>query len=90
MGNFGNFVCFGVYAKVNVVRVAIFLGFPNVFFENIQIDGQSGCVEVVYGHGYVFGFKVKKAPVGVFLEGNVRQGIWHVKRLRGCVVCACV
>ena len=52
-GDFGDFVRFGVYAQGNVRFVARFLRFPNIFFEDIEVDGERGRVEVVYGHGNI-------------------------------------
>ena len=52
-GDFGDFMRFGVYAQGNVAFVARVLRFSNIFFENIEIDGERGCVEVVYGHGNI-------------------------------------
>lgn len=58
-GDFRDFVRFGVYAQRNVEFVARLLRFPNIFFEDIEVDGERGCVEVVYGHGDIGYYKVK-------------------------------
>ena len=52
-GDFGDFMRFGVYAQGNVPFVARFLRFSNIFFEDIEVDGERGRVEVVYGHGNI-------------------------------------
>ena len=55
MGDFRDFVRFGVDAQRDVVLLAYLGCFPDVFFENVEVNGKGRCVEGMDGHWHTWG-----------------------------------